>query len=216
MIKSRVFFLAAAAVAVAAVAGGVAWASIPDAAGVIHGCYQKNVGNLRVVDNPADCRASELSISWKQKGDRGPTGSAGPSGPQGQQGKPGDTGPRGPTGKTGPTGARGPTGGGGPPGADGDRGPTGPPGAEGSLTGIEVVDDGNVTVPAASIHTQFIACPAGKKPIGFSLRDVFTIEVLKASVEPDLSPPGLLVIVRNNNLVAANSYRIAAVCAIAS
>ena len=37
-------------------------------------------------------------------------------------------------------------------------------------------------MPAASVHDQFIACPAGKKALGFSLIDVFTIEVLKADL----------------------------------
>jgi hypothetical protein len=32
------------------VAGGIAYATIPDAGGVIHGCYQKNQGTLRVID----------------------------------------------------------------------------------------------------------------------------------------------------------------------
>lgn len=32
---------------VVAVAGGVAYAAIPGPDGVIHGCYQKQVGNLR-------------------------------------------------------------------------------------------------------------------------------------------------------------------------
>ena len=33
--------------------GAVALAAIPDSSGVIHGCYQKNVGNLRVIDPDA-------------------------------------------------------------------------------------------------------------------------------------------------------------------
>jgi hypothetical protein len=46
--------------------GGVALAAIPDSNGTIHGCYQKNTGNLRVVDSSADCRSSENAIVISQ------------------------------------------------------------------------------------------------------------------------------------------------------
>jgi hypothetical protein len=59
----------------AVLAGGAAatLASIPDAGGVIHGCYQKNVGNLRVIDPAAGerCRPPEIAISWSQTGPQG-------------------------------------------------------------------------------------------------------------------------------------------------
>ena len=50
--------------------GAVALAAIPDSSGVIHGCYQKNVGNLRVIDPDAgdNCRPPEIAISWNQTG----------------------------------------------------------------------------------------------------------------------------------------------------
>ena len=58
--------LAGAAVA-AVLGGGAAWAAIPDASGVINGCYQKIVGHLRVVDpGTGDCRPSEVAITWNQ------------------------------------------------------------------------------------------------------------------------------------------------------
>jgi hypothetical protein len=105
----------------AVLAGGAAatLASIPDAGGVIHGCYQKNVGNLRVIDPAAGerCRPPEIAISWSQ------------TGPQGLQGPKGDTGATGPTGATGATGAAGPTGA---TGAQGAKGDTGAPGATGA------------------------------------------------------------------------------------
>jgi hypothetical protein len=77
-----------------AVAGGIAYATIPDSGGTIHGCYQKNSGQLRVVDpSPGDsCSASERPLDWSQVGPQGPQGPAGPQGPTG------DTGPRGPAG----------------------------------------------------------------------------------------------------------------------
>jgi hypothetical protein len=80
-------------------AGGAATlAAIPDSSGVIHGCYQKNVGNLRVIDPSAgaECRPSEIAIEWSE------TGPQGPPGPQGPKGDTGDTGPTGATGPQGP------------------------------------------------------------------------------------------------------------------
>jgi hypothetical protein len=79
--------------------GGVAFAAIPDSNGTIHACYQKNSGNLRVVDSSHDCRPSERALSWNQRGPQGATGAAGPAGPTGA------TGPRGATGLPGATGA---------------------------------------------------------------------------------------------------------------
>jgi hypothetical protein len=75
--------------------GGVAWATIPDSSGVIHGCYIPRVGVLRVIDteaNPAEkcvTKLGEVPLNWNQtgpqgqKGDTGPQGPAGPQGPQG-------------------------------------------------------------------------------------------------------------------------------------
>jgi hypothetical protein len=74
-------------------------ATIPDSGGVIHGCYQKNVGNLRVIDTSTDtCRPSEVAIDWKQTGVPGPQGPQGPQGVQGPQGSQGPQGAQGPSG----------------------------------------------------------------------------------------------------------------------
>lgn len=55
-------------VVLALVAGGVAYASIPDSSGVIHGCYQKINGQLRVIDPGAGgaCSSSESPLAWNQ------------------------------------------------------------------------------------------------------------------------------------------------------
>lgn len=92
---SRRVVFAAAALFVAI--GGIAYATIPDSGGIIHGCYQKEVGTLRVIDPSAgdSCRASEIPISWSQ------TGPAGPQGPQGLPGAPGQNGAPGANGKDG-------------------------------------------------------------------------------------------------------------------
>lgn len=53
---------------------------------VIHGCYKKNNGQLRVVGNPSECNPSEIPISWSIVGPQGPQGEEGPEGPQGEPG----------------------------------------------------------------------------------------------------------------------------------
>ena len=130
--RSRWFVLGAVVGSV--LVGGAAFAAIPDSNGVINGCYQKNVGNLRVIDPSAgdSCRPSEIPISWSQTGPQGP---AGPQGPKGDTGATGPQGPKGDTGATGPQGPKGDTGAQGPKGdtgATGLQGPVGPQGPAGS------------------------------------------------------------------------------------
>jgi hypothetical protein len=80
-------FLLAGALVVA----GVAYATIPDSGGVIHGCYKKsspNQGTLRVIDTDKAqaCSNSETPLNWSQTGPQGPQGAQGPQGPQGPSG----------------------------------------------------------------------------------------------------------------------------------
>jgi len=92
----RGIVMAAITVAALAVAGAVAYATIPDSGGVIHGCYAKSGGGLRVIDDSVvDCKSNETSLTWGQQG---------PPGPPGPRGVPGETGPKGDTGDTGPAG----------------------------------------------------------------------------------------------------------------
>lgn len=85
-----------------------AFASIPDAGGVIHGCYDSVNGQLRVIDDSTQtCRQAETAIQWSQTGPRGPQGPIGATGPQGAVGA---TGPQGPEGPQGPAGPQGPQG----------------------------------------------------------------------------------------------------------
>jgi hypothetical protein len=60
--------------------GAFAYASIPGGDGVIHGCYKKNGGTLRVIDAATEsCDArNEMPLSWNQTGPQGPPG-PGPS-----------------------------------------------------------------------------------------------------------------------------------------
>jgi hypothetical protein len=71
---------------------------------VIHGCYKKNNGQLRIVNDPGECRPPEISIFWNKAGPEGPPGPTGPTGPTGPMGPIGATGPTGPTGPEGPPG----------------------------------------------------------------------------------------------------------------
>ncbi len=88
-------------VAVVLVAGtGIAYAVIPDANGVIHGCYGKKSGALRLIlDGGKPCNAKkEVAVQWSQTGPHGAAGAEGAPGPQGTQGPPGADGAQGPPG----------------------------------------------------------------------------------------------------------------------
>ncbi|HMQ02488.1 MAG TPA: hypothetical protein PKD26_01045 [Pyrinomonadaceae bacterium] len=103
----RIAFFAAAAVIISAV---IAFANIPGANGVIHGCYDTSTGAVRVIDFEAGakCRIpGEAALNWNQTGPQGPQGPAGPQGPIGFQGPQGVPGPQGPQGPQGPAGING-------------------------------------------------------------------------------------------------------------
>ena len=70
MHMSKKLVAVCAAATVAAVAGGVAAASIPDSGGVIHACYLRNTGALRIADT-ATCSSKETALSWNQVGPAG-------------------------------------------------------------------------------------------------------------------------------------------------
>lgn len=110
-----------AVVVFGALTASIAYASIPDGAGVIHGCYSKISGALRVIDTAKGqkCSGTELALTWSQTGPKGTTGARGPTG------KTGSIGPKGTTGAVGATGPRGPS------GTSGTRGPTGVQGTAG-------------------------------------------------------------------------------------
>ena len=95
-------------------------ATIPDANGIIHGCYNKSGGSIRIIDDSVTaCNANETSLTWNVAGPQGPIG------PQGPQGVSGPTGPAGAAGATGSAGSAGAIGPAGPPGATGPAGPAG-------------------------------------------------------------------------------------------
>ena len=91
--------------AIFALAGGVAYATIPDGGGVIHACYDKQSGQVRIFD-PAGgairgCAKTEAETRWSQVGPQGPAGPAGATGLQGQKGDTGTQGPKGDPGELG-------------------------------------------------------------------------------------------------------------------
>lgn len=83
-------------VALGLVTGGAYAIAASSGSGVIHGCYQKKTGNLRVLTGGKKCRKAEKQISWNHSGPRGLTGTPGRQGQQGVQG------PQGPKGDAGP------------------------------------------------------------------------------------------------------------------
>lgn len=147
-----------AGVATLALAGGVTYAAVPDGSGVIHACYSRSGGALRVSDT-GQCKSTEVAMSWNQVGPAGltwrgewapgsayqvrdavlyqgssyialfaSTGSQPPSSNWMLLASKGETGSAGATGAQGATGPQGPTG---PTGATGPQGPQGPAGATG-------------------------------------------------------------------------------------
>lgn len=173
----RGMFVVAGTIAVLAVAAGVAYAAIPDSGGVIHGCYNRSNGQLRVIDPGAgeNCKTPESVLDWNQTGPAGATGPAGPAGPAGPigpagaTGATGATGPAGPAGPAGPTGATGATGATGPAGPAGATGPAGPSGA----TFVRVNAGQQVFVPIAGLGDVTTGCGPGGFPAGQYFLQVF-------------------------------------------
>ena len=91
IIRSAKFWLVGAVVA--ASLAGTAYATIPGGDGVIHACYAKSGGTLRVIDaSVTNCKSGETALNWSQQGQPGPKGDPGgpgPAGPPGEQGEPG-------------------------------------------------------------------------------------------------------------------------------
>jgi hypothetical protein len=68
--------LAVAIAALIVALSGVAYATIPSSSGLIHGCYSKLTGALRVINAPTQaCASYQVPISWDQTGQQGPPGS---------------------------------------------------------------------------------------------------------------------------------------------
>jgi hypothetical protein len=88
ILRSTKFWLGGAIATVAL--AGTAYATIPGGDGIIHGCYAKSGGTLRVIDaSVTKCKDGETSLDWSQQGLPGPKGDPGAPGPAGPQGEPG-------------------------------------------------------------------------------------------------------------------------------
>jgi hypothetical protein len=162
-----------------ALAGGVAYATIPSSGNVYTACVLKHIGTIRLIDPtlPSSslmnhCTPPETQISWNQtgqpgpvgpqgpKGDTGAAGPAGPQGPAGNDGAPGaagpagQQGPKGDTGAPGPAGPQGPAGNDGAPGATGPAGPPGPQGDPGAPGSGALTAYGEVTATGAVVAAR--------------------------------------------------------------
>src|SRR5947208_9848808 len=101
------FALALSAVVLSAT--GLAVAAIPDSKGVIHACYAKSDGSLRVISGK-QCQPGEKKLAWNKQGrqgTRGPRGFKGNPGQPGQNGLPGQPGQNGLPGQPGQPGQTG-------------------------------------------------------------------------------------------------------------
>ena len=155
----RTLVTLAAALAVLVVGGGVALATIPGGDGVIHSCYAKSGGALRVIDaSVTNCKSTETSLDWNMTGAQGPAGPQGPKGDPGPQGPKGDAGPQGVKGDAGPQGVKGDAG---PQGVKGDAGPQGANGATGPAGTNGTDGRDGVSVVSVPLSSGDANCPNG-------------------------------------------------------
>ena len=96
MRRKRLIATAAGALLAAAIAGGVAYATIPSDTNVFTACMLKNVGTIRLIDPSlpssslmSHCTSLEAQVAWNQKGQPGAAGPLGPAGPAGRDGQDG-------------------------------------------------------------------------------------------------------------------------------
>ena len=151
---------------------------------VIYGCLTKELGWLRIVGSPNECRSWEFAIAWNWMGPKGDTGEHGPVGPQGPNGEKGDAGEQGSQGiqgaqgekaEPGEQGIQGPQGENGNAGEQGPEGPQGPKGDPG-LGNLGVYD-------GQGIFLGYLASFSGDK------LEVFNPDLLREfSVKPDFDP----------------------------
>src|SRR5436190_21341217 len=108
MKRKRLLTAATGVLVAVAIAGGVAYATIPGPGNVYSACMLKGVGTIRLIDKSlpstnlmSRCTDKETEISWNQAGQPGPAGPAGPAGARGDPGAPGTNGTNGTNGKDG-------------------------------------------------------------------------------------------------------------------
>jgi hypothetical protein len=142
----------------AALAAGVAYATIPGGSGDYTACALKGVGTIRLVDPSlppsnlmSHCTSLENQLGWNKQGQAGPPGAKGDAGATGQKGVVG------PKGLPGLPGAKGPS---------GDTGQQGPTGPDGDFSGDFTSPNGiyKVSVTDSGIELRG---PAGSTKLGF-------------------------------------------------
>ncbi len=146
-------------------------ASIPDANGVIHGCFNTSLahgnptGGLRVIDTAKPngrCASWEAPLNWNQTGPTGARGATGMTGSRGATGPTGSSGAKGATGAEGPTGSRGPTGSTGTTGSAGTSGPTGATGPTGPSDLWDVNGGAGLALTQTDTAVASLSLPAGR------------------------------------------------------
>jgi hypothetical protein len=158
--------LALTSVIAVALAGGAAYALIPQD-GVITGCYAKATGVLRIIDAAvATCRGGEVALSWNQQGVQGPQGPVGPVGPAGPAGTDGVDGVDGQD------------------GADGIDGAPGEPGPAADFVSGRVT----LTTACGGFCTSFRFSPEGYTPPADSQnQDAVTLPIGPGATMSDLT-----------------------------
>lgn len=65
--KAKLVIIVMSAAAIGSVTGAVALAAIPDANGVIHGCYVNKNGTLHIIDSATQtCNSNQTALNWSQ------------------------------------------------------------------------------------------------------------------------------------------------------
>lgn len=161
----RRLLLLVASVTVLVASGGVAYATIPDPLGVIHGCFGPS-GLLRIVDDAGSCHDPETAISWSQTGPPGPQGEQGPQGEPGAQGLPG------------------------PPGAPGSAGP---PLAYARVLADGTIDSGRSSSNVLAVVKSAVTGTAGSTPL-YCFQLEVTPNTVAVTVEDSRSGSGFFSI----------------------
>jgi len=156
----------------------LAGAAAASATTVIHACYNKTSGAVRIIVPPKTCLSTELAVSWNVTGPRGPVGPVGPVGPQGATGAQGPVGPKGATGATGPIGPQGPHG---PVGPQGPQGPVGPQGPQGPA-GDPVNLPANLATLSNALSTNGGVSATGVGTFQYALTDSCYLGDIRLSV----------------------------------
>lgn len=163
-------------------------AQLRDPQSSIFACAQKHDGRLRLVARPADCRPSEVTVSWNVQGPQGIAGQPGPPGPQGVPG------PQGPVGSAGIQGL---------------------PGASG-IFDYEVVMQ-ETALDSVNFRQLIVPCPVGKRALGagWSVLDP-TSAILNGQATafiPAFDGSSWLVNAQTNGFVPSWKLRVQVVCA---